>query len=108
VERTAQTIRENRAALFMRPEYRNSRHSLIVGQVRCIGGDVAIADARWELRDVTDAAGSPLPPIEGLCTLVLRKAQGVWAIDAYRYSMRTSQTITKPTLLPRPGFPDRR
>jgi creatinine amidohydrolase len=107
IERTAQTIRENRTALFMRPEYRGSRHSLVVGQVRCITGDVAIADAKWELRGVTDAGGSLLPATDGLCTLVLRKTRGEWAIEAYRYSMRSTQNITRPTLRPRPGFPDR-
>jgi creatinine amidohydrolase len=103
IEGSAQIIRQNRTALFGRPEYRNSRHSLAFGQVRCIAADVAIADARWELRGVTDSAGQAMPPSEGLCTLVLKKLEGRWRIEAYRYTVKP-QIANRPAVLPKPGF----
>jgi creatinine amidohydrolase len=106
IEGSAQVIRQNRATLFGRPEYRDSRHSLTFGQVRCIAEDVAIADAKWELTGVTDARGAALPPSEGLCTLVLKKAQGRWRIEAYRYTVN-AQASNRPSVLPKPGFIDR-
>jgi creatinine amidohydrolase len=107
IEGSADVIRQNRASLFMRPEYKHSRHSLTIGQIRCITGDVAIADAKWDLRGVTDASGQALPAVDGLCTLVMRRASGVWRIEAYRYSMNP-QKPGRPTLLPRPGLPTER
>lgn len=106
VERTAQTIRENRAALFMRPEYRGSKHGLYFGQIRCITADVAVADARWDLRGVVDGRGGPMPNAEGLCTLVLRRRAGGWGIEAYRYTMKPTAGARQPTVLNRPGFTD--
>ena len=106
IEPSAQTIRENRAALFARPEYAGSRHGLTIGQIRCLSSDIAIADARWDLRGVTDARGTALPPVDGLCTLVLKRRDGGWSIEAYRYSLKQPQR-TQPTLLNRPGFIDR-
>jgi hypothetical protein len=88
----------------MRPEYRTSRHELTIRQIRCITGEVAIADAKWELRGVTDEKRQPVPAAEGLCTLVLEKGEGGWKIEAYRYSMNP-QSATRPTLLQRPGLP---
>ena len=104
VEGSSQTIRENRTALFMRPEYRSSRHGLFIGQVRCITGDVAVADAKWDLRGVTDANGGALPPVEGLSTLVLKRRGGGWGIEAYRYTITQNQNSRLPTVLNRPGF----
>lgn len=103
IERSAQVIRQNRANLFMRPEYKHSRHPLTIGRVRCITEDVAVADAKWELRGVTDDKGQPVPAADGLCTLVLAK-RGGWNIDAYRYSM-TPHAAAPPTLFKRPGLP---
>jgi creatinine amidohydrolase len=103
IEGSALRILENRTALFMRPEYKNSRHSLAIGAIRCIAPDVAIADGKWEMRNVSDASGQIVPPSEGLCTLVLKRAGGRWAIEAWRYSMQP-QHAASPTLLQRPGF----
>ena len=105
VEGTAQIIRQNRASLFMRPEYRGSTHGLLIGQIRCITGDVAVADAKWDLRNVTDAKGQRVPPVEGLATLVLRRAAGRWEIEAYRYTMKDDAGASQPTVLTRPGLP---
>jgi creatinine amidohydrolase len=105
VERTAQVIQTNRASLFRRPEYAQSRHTLTIGRVRCLTPDVAVADARWELRGVTDDKRQPVPAAEGLCTLVLRKGAG-WHIEAYRYSMNP-QAAAPPTFFQRPGLPGR-
>jgi creatinine amidohydrolase len=105
VETTAQVIRENRAYLFMQREFRGSKHFLTIGQVRCITNDVAIADAKWELRGVTDGRGNLTPPAEGLCTLVLRRMGGGWVIEAWRYNMKPSTAATQPTILKKPGFP---
>jgi len=103
IEGSAQAIRQNRANLFMRPEYRGSKHPLTIGQIRCITTDIAVADGRWELLGVSDANGHILPPAEGLCTLVLRRRGGGWAIEAYRYTMKT-HSAAQPTVLKRPGF----
>ena len=105
VETTAQVIRENRAYLFQQREFRGSKHFLTIGQVRCITSDVAIADAKWELRGVTDGRGNLTPPAEGLCTLVLRRAGGGWVIEAWRYNMKPATAATQPTILKKPGFP---
>ena len=105
VETTAQVIRENRAYLFQQREFRGSKHFLTIGQVRCITSDVAIADAKWELRGVTDGRGNLTPPAEGLCTLMLRRAGGGWVIEAWRYNMKPATAATQPTILKKPGFP---
>jgi creatinine amidohydrolase len=106
VERTAQTILENRTTLFMRREYRNSRHGLAIGAIRCIGGDIAVADGKWDLRGVTDEKGNMVPTVEGLLTLVLKRRGGGWGIEAYRYTMKQTLNLKQPTLLNRPGFTD--
>jgi creatinine amidohydrolase len=104
VESTARIIGENRAYLFRQPEYRNSRHFLIFGTIRCITPDVAIADAKWELRGLTDEKGGPLPASEGLCTLVLMRQAGQWRIEAWRYNMKPEAAATQPITLKKPGF----
>jgi hypothetical protein len=103
VERTAKIIRENRAYLFSRPEYRGSRHFLGIGNIRCLTGDIAVADGKWDLRDVTDANRRSVPPTEGLCTLVLKRGAAGWAIEAYRYTV-TPRAGPPPTVLKQPGF----
>lgn len=106
IEGSQLRILENRTALFMRPEYKNSRHSLMVGAIRCIASDIAIADAKWELRNVTDAKGQIIPPSEGLCTLVLRRRPAAgWSIEAWRYSNKPEAAMPAPALLKRPGYP---
>jgi hypothetical protein len=104
VESTARTIGENRAYLFRQPGYRRSRHYLAFGTIRCITPDVAIADAKWELRGVTDESGAPIPPAEGLCTLVLMRQGGRWLIEAWRYNMKPEVAAKQPLTLPKPGF----
>jgi creatinine amidohydrolase len=104
VERGSETIRQNRAELFMRKEYRRTRHPLTLGIVRCITADVAVADGKWELRGVSDGAGNVVPTMEGLTTLVLKRGTGKWSIEAYRYTIKHTATIP-PTLLKRPGWP---
>ncbi|MEN3339879.1 MAG: creatinine amidohydrolase [Acidobacteriota bacterium] len=103
-ERSRETIRANRAALFLRREYRGSAHPVTLGPVRCIGPDVAVADGRWEMRGVTDAGGAALPTFEGLVTLVLSRAGGGWSIEAYRYTQKPAAAAL-PTWLKRPGYP---
>jgi uncharacterized protein (TIGR02246 family) len=102
VERTVPVIRQNRAELFRRAEYKYSRHPLTFGRVRCITSDVAVVDGKWELRGVTDQQRQTLPPFEGLCTLVMKKAGDTWLIEAYRYTMK-QPGLPAPTLLKRPG-----
>ena len=104
VERTPLIIRINRAELFKRREYRLSRHSLQIGVIRCLSDDIAVADGKWELRDVMDANGI-LPAIKGLCTLVVRRLSGSWYIEAYRYTIDAPSGPAIPTLLKRPGYP---
>ena len=77
---------------------------LSLGYIRCLTPTIAIADGKWELRGVSNAAGKVLPTFEGQCTLVLRGGPG-WAIEAYRFTIKPS-TAVLPTWLKRPGWPD--
>ena len=61
-ERGRETIRANRAALFLRREYRGSVHPVTLGAIRCPTPGIAVADGKWEMRGVTDAAGIGWPP----------------------------------------------
>jgi creatinine amidohydrolase len=105
IEGSAQAIRQNRAALFKRPEYRHTRHSLLIGQIRCITGDVAVADAKWELTGLADPRGRDVPSMSGLATLVLERRTGGWTIEAYRYTVNPPDA-GRPMLFDRPGIPD--
>jgi uncharacterized protein (TIGR02246 family) len=102
-ERGRETIRTNRAALFLRREYRGSKHFLTLGNIRCLSPDIAVVDGKWELRGVTDAAGVILPAYEGLLTLVMSRAGLGWLIEAYRYTQKPGAGPA-PMLLKRPGF----
>jgi creatinine amidohydrolase len=103
IERGRETIRANRAALFMRPEFRGSKHPITIGNIRCLTPDVAVADGKWELRGVSDAGGKPLSPFEGQLTLVMKRT-GSWYIEAYRYTQKPAP-VPMPTWLKRPGYP---
>jgi uncharacterized protein (TIGR02246 family) len=103
-ERGRETIRANRAALFLRPEYRGSKHPLTLGNIRCLSPDVAVTDGKWELRGVSDPGGKVLPAFEGLCTLVVKRGGPGWLIEAYRYTQKPA-AAPMPTLFKRPGFP---
>ena len=107
IERTREVIMTNRAHMFSQREYRGSRHSLSLMMIRCLSADYAVADGRWELRNVTDTTkkGSMLS-YEGQATLVVSRAGGGWQIDAYRYTLKPSPA-PMPTLLKRPGWPDK-
>ncbi len=87
VERGRDIITQNRMLLFGRPEYRNSRHSVILNMINCISADIAVADGTWDLRGVVDREGKPVPRMEGQVTLVVRRT-GDWYIDAYRYTVK--------------------
>jgi creatinine amidohydrolase len=103
-ERGRETIRSNRAALFLRQEYRGSKHPITIGNIRCPTPDTAVADGNWELRGVVDAAGKALPTFEGLLTLFMSRASGGWAIEAYRYTQKPT-AVPLPMFSKRPGFP---
>jgi creatinine amidohydrolase len=105
IERGSQTITENRIEQFKDRPYRNARHSLVFGVIRCINPSVAVVDGKWELRDVVDAAGKPLPRADGLATLVLQHGDS-WKIEAYRYNTKPGAP-PGPTLLKKPGYPDK-
>lgn len=105
IERGRRDITENRGAQFRTREYRDSRLSLAFTIIRCINPSVAVVDARWELRDVVDAAGKPLPRTDGMATLVLQGG-GAWPIEAYRYNTKPGAPAG-PTLLKKPGYPDK-
>ena len=106
IERGRRDITENRGAQFRTREFRDSRLSLAFTIIRCINPSVAVVDAKWELRDVLDAAGKPLPRAEGLSTLVLQGGGGAWPIEAYRYNTKPGSPAS-PTLLKKPGYPDK-
>jgi creatinine amidohydrolase len=103
IEHGRETIRVNRAALFLRREYRGSKHPMTISNIRCLTQDIAVVDGKWELRGVSDAGGRMLPSFEGLFTLVLKRA-GAWFIEAYRYTQKPA-TAPMPTWLKRPGYP---
>jgi creatinine amidohydrolase len=103
IERGRETIRANRTALFIRREYRGSKHPITLGAIRCLTSDTAVADGKWELRGVSDADGKALPSFEGQLTLVMKRTGG-WAIEAYRYTQKPTPA-PMPTWLKRPGYP---
>ena len=104
IERTRDVIATNRADMFRRREYRGSRHPVTLTMIRCVDAEVAVADGRWELRGVTDAAGKALSTFEGQVSLVVKRSGGGWQIDAYRYTIKPAP-VAPPTFLKRPGWP---
>lgn len=104
IERTPMVIRVNKAALFARPEYRNSKHPLDLLMIRCPDPDIAIADGKWQMIGVRDTSGKELPPYDGQATVVLRRIGDGWFIEAYRYTMK-ERTAPPPIFLKRPGWP---
>jgi creatinine amidohydrolase len=104
VERGREVIRANRAALFIRREYRGSRHPITIGNIRCVSSDIAVADGKWEMGGVSDTSGNALPTFEGLLTLVVKRTEGGWLVEAYRYTQKPA-AAPMPLLLKRPGFP---
>ena len=108
VERSRPVIRENRRDQFRRKEYSASKHFVRFGVVRCPTPDIAVADGKWELSGVYDAAGNVMPRGDGPLTVVLKKYGGTWLFEAYRYSVTLAQQGPKPpTLLKKPGYPDK-
>jgi creatinine amidohydrolase len=106
IERGAIIIRENRSFLFRQRAYQGSKHPVTLYDVRCLGYDVAIADGKWELREVTDAKGAP-SNYAGLCTLIVRRSgpESTWSIEAWRYTIDAPSGPPPPTVLKRPGWP---
>ena len=104
IERGREVIRANRAALFMRPAYRGSKHPLTIGGIRCLTAEVAVADGKWELRGVSDEKGKALATFEGQFTIVVKRGAEGWLIEAYRYTQKPA-AVPMPTVLKRPGFP---
>jgi creatinine amidohydrolase len=108
VERGREIIRANRRDQFRRKEYRGSKHSVRFGVIRCVSPEVAVADGKWELTGVYDAAGNLMPRGDGPATVVLKRHGGAWLFEAYRYSVTIAQGGAKPpTLLKKPGYPDK-
>jgi creatinine amidohydrolase len=114
IERGHTIIRQNREALFARREYRQSRHSLVLNRIRCLTSDLAVADGKWDLRNVVDTTGKPVPPMEGQASVVVKRylappmpgmtVPSSWKIEAYRYTVKTA-TEQIPTAPPkRPGI----
>jgi creatinine amidohydrolase len=87
IERGAKHITQNRIILFNRPEYRGSRHSLQFTVIRCLAEDIAVADGKWEMRDLRDARGQPAPAMQGQATAVVKRSGDSWFIEAYRYTV---------------------
>jgi len=104
IERGREVIRANRTALFMRPEYRGSKHPITIGGIRCLSGEIAVADGKWELRGLSDEKGKPLPNFEGQFTIVVKRGAEGWLIEAYRYTQKPA-AVPMPTLQKRPGIP---
>lgn len=108
VERGREIIRANRRDQFRRKEYRGSKHSVRFGVIRCVSPDIAVADGKWELIGVYDAAGNLMPRGDGPTTVVLKRHSGAWLFEAYRYAVTIAAEGAKPpTLLKKPGYPDK-
>ncbi len=105
IERTSQVIIQNRRQLFLQRGYRDTRHPVTIGNIRCLSDDIAVADGKWELRGVTDQNGQPVTTMEGLCTLVVKKSGDDWSIEAYRYTIKPTARPVPPALQQRPGWP---
>jgi creatinine amidohydrolase len=105
VERTSKEITQNRMQLFLQKQYQGTKHPLTINMIRCLTDDTAVADGKWELRGVTDVTGQPVATMEGLCTLVVRKGQSRWSIEAYRYTIKPPSRPVPPALQQRPGWP---
>lgn len=106
IERGPETIRANRAELFARREYRNSKHPLTLTMVRCPTYDIAVADGSWNISGVSDANGKELSTFRGQATLVLKRVGDGWQIEAYRYTL-DAPAQPMPVWLKRPGWPDK-
>jgi len=107
IEKTRRSIYQHRYEQFNAPEFKGARHSLAFGIIRCINAATAVVDARWSLRDVTNASGATLPTSEGAATLVLQRAGDDWPIEAYRYHVKPGAPPA-PVWQKRPGLPDNR
>jgi creatinine amidohydrolase len=105
IERTAPVITQNRIQLFLQRQYQGTRHPLTIGIIRCITDEIAVADGKWELRGLTDGNGQSVPTMEGLCTLVIKKNDAGWSIEAYRYTIKPPTRPVPPALQQRPGWP---
>jgi creatinine amidohydrolase len=118
IERGQETIRQNRAELFGKAEYRGSSHPLTLSDIRCVTPKVAIADGKWELRLADTTSGSaPTGPLRGLspdkynnglCTLIMVGSGSNWQIEAWRYTVNPPNgappiTLTKPGFIGRGG-----
>jgi creatinine amidohydrolase len=110
VERTRDLIRQDRAELFAKREYRGSIHPVDIYDVRCLGPTHAVADGKWELRFAEAPGSTPRPPgsmsrYNGLFTLVLSSSgNSDWSIEAWRYTVTPDQGPPPPTILKQPGF----
>jgi len=110
IERGREVILANRAQLFTRREYANSKHPLQLTDVRCLDAEVAIADGKWELRLQDEPQSTPGRGLgiaksnAGWCTLVVVKGVGGWQIEAWRYTVDPPQGAPQPTLLSKPGY----
>jgi creatinine amidohydrolase len=91
VERGPEIITQNRRALFRRTEYRGSRHPVTFTMIRCLAEDIAIVDGKWELRGLRDAGGRPAPPMQGQVTVVAKRLDENWLIEAYRYTVAAAK-----------------
>lgn len=113
VERGRDVIRDNRSRLFSRREYAGSVHPLMLNDVRCLSGDQAIADGKWELRlqsPIKDGSGAPAAGTarySGWCTLVLTRGEDGWMIEAWRYTVDPEDGAPPPNVTKQPGFAGR-
>jgi creatinine amidohydrolase len=110
IERGREVILANRTQLFMRREYHGSKHPIQLTDVRCLEGNTALADGKWELRlqeDPQSAPGRGLGAVRtnaGWCTLILVKNGDTWSIEAWRYTVNPPAGAPQPTLLSKPGY----
>jgi hypothetical protein len=111
IERGREVLMANRFELFRRPEYRDSKHNVTLGDIRCVGPEAAIADGKWSLRmSDGESSGRGRRGLgagqlhSGLCTLIFVKKEGAWQIEAWRYTVDPANGEPPPTTLKQPGF----
>jgi uncharacterized protein (TIGR02246 family) len=106
IERGPEIIMMNRLQLFAQREYRGSKHPLTLTMVRCPTYDIAVADGVWSMNGVRNAEGKELSQFEGQVTIVARRSDDAWRIEAYRYTLKPPPQ-PMPVWLTRPGWPDK-
>jgi len=75
------------SAAFQKPEYKDSKTTIVDIRTKLLAPHYALADFAWESKGLRDSDGKELPPRQGASAAMLIKREGRWVIIALR-SMR--------------------